>query len=283
MPQTETYLIPPLDAPTRLSDLRDTVFDLLPSRKALKKALDKGWVLCNDKPAKTNTIVQGGETLSVTIPDKKRPTVALDLDVLFEDNFLAVINKPSGIEVSGNKKITIENALAHNLQTSSESDAIQAEAIHRLDYPTSGVLLIGKTRSAVMKLNKLFSNRETEKTYLAVTIGEMPSSGVIDAQVDGKASMTSFKILSSVSSERFGFLNLVEVNIETGRRHQIRKHFHRQGNPILGDKEYFKEGLILNGKGLYLHAQKLSFVHPFTNELLRIEAPIPKKFHKLFE
>lgn len=283
MSQTETYLVPPLGAPTRLSDLRGTVFTLIPSRKALKKALDKGWVQCSDKSATTATVVRGGETLLLTIPEKRRPEIKLDLEVLYEDEFLAVINKPASIEVSGNKKFTIENALVRNLKPSPESDAIQPEAIHRLDYGTSGVLLIGKTRNAVVSLNKLFSTRETEKTYFAVTIGKMEKSGTIDKPIDGKPSITSFRVLKSVPSERFEFLNLVEVRIETGRRHQIRKHFHGLGNPILGDKQYFKEGLILTRKGMYLHASKLSFKHPFTNELFEFEAPIPKKFRKLFE
>jgi 23S rRNA pseudouridine1911/1915/1917 synthase len=151
-----------------------------------------------------------------------------------------------------------------------------------LDYPTTGALLIGKTRSAVSNLNQIFQEKEIDKTYLATAIGKMDFEGVIDSGIDGKPSISRFEVLKTITSERFELLNLVELKPETGRRHQLRKHLASIGNPILGDHDYGIDGLILKGKGLYLHSQSLNFTHPFTKEKLLIEAPTPKKFLKLF-
>jgi len=284
MRQSEEHKVPPLDKPMRLSDYAGGIFNLIPSRKGMKKAIDKDWVRINGKPASTGNFISGGETIELTVSEaKQRPEIDLNLEVIFEDDFLAVVNKPAGIEVSGNRKWTIENALKPNLKPSSQPDAlIYPEAIHRLDYPTTGALLIGKSRNAVSELNRMFSEREVAKTYLAVSIGEMQNSGTINADIDDKPSLSKFKVLETVSSERFGKLNLVELLPETGRRHQLRKHLASIDNPILGDKDYGIDGLILKGKGLYLHSLQLKFIHPFTNEELLIKAPVPKKFLKLF-
>lgn len=283
MNRSEKHIVPELEKTIRLSDYAGGKFQLIPSRKGMKKAIDKGWVSVDDKVAKTSTVLSGGETIVLEIQESNRPQIELELEVLFEDEFLAVINKPAGIEVSGNRKRTVENALLFNLKPSNESDALEfPQAIHRLDHPTTGVLVIGKTRNAVSRLNKLFSEGKTDKRYLTVTIGNTPANGRIEFDLDGKKSRTDFEVRQSVKSERFGQLNLVDIKLHTGRRHQIRKHFAQLGNPILGDKEYGIVGLILKGKGLYLHAQSISFKHPFTDEQLTVEAPTPKKFSKLF-
>ena len=106
--------------------------------------------------------------------------------------------------------------------------------------------------------------------------------GTIETPIDGKPSQSSFTVLKTLVSERFSYLNLVELELQTGRRHQLRKHLSKIGNPILGDRDYGKKGLILSGKGLYLHATSLRFRHPITNVELNIEAAFPKKFKKLF-
>lgn len=284
MLQTETHLVPELENPIRLSDYAGGMFELIPSRKGMKKAIDKGWVTVNGATAETATPLSGGECIVLEIKEvTNRPKLELSLEILFEDDFLAVINKPAGIEVSGIRKRTIENALKFNLTPSSQKDALQhAEAIHRLDYPTSGVLVVGKTREAVVRMNRMFSEGQMDKRYLAVTIGQMYEGGILDSEIDGKPSKTEFKLLRSEDSERFEKLNLVDIKLYTGRRHQIRKHFSELGNPILGDKDYGFEDLILKGKGLYLHAKSISFKHPFTDEQLTVEAPTRKKFLKLF-
>lgn len=233
----------------------------------------------------TSDFLESGETIDLYRDDAQvnRPTIDLEIPIIYEDEYLAVVVKPAGIIVSGNKKWTLQNALSSNLKKSLEVDALPfPEPIHRLDYPTSGALLVGKTAGVTASLNRMFAERTIEKTYLAVAIGSMKQDGEICSDVDGKRSNTVYSVLKMLNSERFGFLNLLELTPETGRRHQLRKHLAEIGNPILGDRLYFNEGLILNGKGLYLHASSLLFSHPITGETIRATAPLPKKFLKLF-
>ena len=136
--------------------------------------------------------------------------------------------------------------------------------------------------NAVAALNKMFEERKVKKTYHAITIGNMDESGTIETPVDDKPSKSTFTVLKSVVSERFAFLSLVKLEPHTGRKHQLRKHLSEMGNPILGDRDYGAEGLILSGKGLYLHASSLLFQHPVSKQELFIEAALPKKFRKLF-
>src|SRR5690606_29628740 len=117
-----------------------------------------------------------------------------------------------------------------------------------------------------------------EKIYYAVTIGEMNNRGEITLEVDTKKSQSNYKLYESVPSNRFGKLNLLQLQPKTGRRHQLRKHLSSLGNPILGDKEYGIEDLILNGKGLYLHAYSLRFIHPFTNNEVYFLDELPQRF-----
>jgi len=214
--------------------------------------------------------------------NKPAKKLVFPLQVLFEDNHLAVIHKPAGIIVSGNKWKTITRALPDNLSPSSQPDACTPQPVHRLDFPTTGALLTGKTASGIRTLNQMFEAKKIRKTYLAITIGEMTPEGSMHTPIDDKPSETSYKVLKTAPSERFGALNLVKLYPHTGRRHQLRKHLSGIGHPILGDKEYGIENLILNGKGLYLHANSLKFEHPFTNEKLKIEDELPKKFRKIF-
>ncbi len=238
----------------------------------------------NGTIATTATYIQGGEVIAFTISEKITATKQLrfPLQVLFEDNYLAILHKPAGIMVSGNTFKTITSALPQNLTKSTLPDACTPQPAHRLDYPTTGVLLAGKTSSSIRALNQLFKDKRVSKTYYAVTIGEMETQGEITSLLDGKASHTSFQVCESVSSERFSTLNLVKLNPKTGRRHQLRKHLASMGHPILGDKEYGIEGLILNGKGLYLHAYSLQFIHPVTEEKILVKSELPERFGKLF-
>ena len=201
---------------------------------------------------------------------------------MFEDDHLAVIHKPAGILVSGNSFKTIANALVQNLQRSKLLDAAKPQPVHRLDFATTGILLVGKTSSSIRALNSLFEDKQIEKSYYSVTIGAINEEGEITSEIDGKIAHSNYRLIESVSSERFGKLNLLKLNPKTGRRHQLRKHLASIHNPILGDKDYGIEGLILHGKGLYLHAFSLGFKHPFTNESIYLEDELPKRFGKLF-
>ena len=195
---------------------------------------------------------------------------------------MAIVNKPAGILTSGNSFKTVENALLQNLKRSNQPDAVAPQPIHRLDYPTTGLLLIGKTRESIIALNRLFEKKEIAKTYYAVTIRKMKPKGRINFSIDDKDCVSEFEVLQSIVSERFEYLNLVQLNPKTGRRHQLRKHLASIGNPILGDADYGIPELILKGKGLYLHASSLEFKHPFSNKIMTVQKELPKKFKKLF-
>lgn len=283
--KTETYIVPPLDKAVRLSDLTRGIFKTITSRKGMKNAIKAGLVKINGDIGYTADYIKGGETIELyqSKIQNNIPAINLKLEVVYEDDYLAIINKPCGIIVSGNKKWTLGNALSNNLKVSTQNDALhRPEPIHRLDYPTSGVLLVGKTTQAVMDLNRLFEDRSIEKTYFAVTIKAMENNGIIDTPIDNKTAFTEFKIISKLVSPKYDFLNLTELSPHTGRRHQLRIHLSGMGNPILGDQKYGIEGLILLGNGLYLHAASLKFIHPFTGKLISVKIPLPKKFVRLF-
>ncbi|WP_347343939.1 RluA family pseudouridine synthase [Maribacter aestuarii] len=242
-------------------------------------------ILVNGKIGTTATHIHGEERIEYKPPNEIISSKNLDLalEVVYEDDYLAIINKTAGILVSGNRFKTVANALAQNLKKSDQSDWAAPKPVHRLDYPTTGLVLVGKTRASIVALNQLFENKLIYKTYHAVTIGKMESKGKVSLSIDGKSAISEFKVLQTLISERFGYLNLVELNPKTGRRHQLRKHLAALGNPILGDAKYNNPKLILKGKGLYLNATSLQFKHPFTEVNMHIEHELPKKFRKLFE
>jgi 23S rRNA pseudouridine1911/1915/1917 synthase len=238
----------------------------------------------NGTLASSATYIHGGETICLSIPEEVSPKkkLILALNVLFEDEYLAVIHKPAGILVSGNSFKTIANALPQNIKPSKLPDATTPQPAHRLDYATTGILLVGKTNSSIRALNKLFEHKKVEKIYFAATIGKMAQQGEITLAIDGKQSLSKYKLIESVPSQRFEKLNLVQLKPQTGRRHQLRKHLSSIGNPILGDTDYGIENLILKGKGLYLHAYSLNFIHPFTKSIIHLVDELPQRFKKLF-
>ncbi|MDT0606844.1 RluA family pseudouridine synthase [Croceitalea rosinachiae] len=256
----------------------------VPTKSALKKVLKKGFITVNGVLATTATLLSGDEEIALYIPKKTQThkKLVFPLTVLFEDRHLAAIHKPAGVLVSGNTFKTIAAALPQNLKPSSLPDATTPQPAHRLDYATTGVLLVGKTGSAIRALNQLFEDKAIQKTYYAITIGTMPPSGTITTAVDDKPAQSVYEVAESVASERFGHLNLVRLHPKTGRRHQLRKHLLSIGNPILGDATYSLENMVLKGKGLYLHAHSLAFTHPFTQEEVLIQDELPQKFTRIF-
>jgi 23S rRNA pseudouridine1911/1915/1917 synthase len=281
----ESHQVPKLENRFRLSDYTPGKFNSIFSKKGIKKAIKKGFVTINGEIGYTADYINGGELLELyqaKIP-KIRPSITISLQIIYEDDFLAIINKPAGILVSGNKKYTLENALTTSLTKSKQKDAlVYPEPIHRLDYPTSGVLLIGKTSQSVIFLNKMFEQQKIKKKYKAITIGNQEENGIIEDPINEKTSKSEFKIITSIPSRKYGFLNLVELIPHTGRTHQLRIHMSTIENPILGDLKYGKEGLISMGNGLYLQSSHISFIHPFTNNVVKIAIPLPKKFSKIF-
>lgn len=281
---SESHKVPLLEKPIRLQEYGVGIFKTVPTKSGIKKVLKKELILVNGKTATTALFINGNELIEL-YKTENEPTFRqfeFPLEILFEDDHLAIIHKPSGILVNGNSFATIDNALMQNLTKSSLPDAVRPRPVHRLDYPTSGLLLIGKTSSSIIALNQLFENKKIQKTYHAVAIGKMEPFGDVDVLIDFKKAFTSYKVIKTVSSERFNYLNLVELQPKTGRKHQLRKHLLTLKNPILGDKEHFIEELVLNGKGLYLHASTLEFVHPFTKRQIVVTKELPKKFNKIF-
>jgi 23S rRNA pseudouridine1911/1915/1917 synthase len=264
----------------RIQEYAVGIFNTVPTKSGIKKAIKKKLILVNGLPTSTARIIIGGEKITLLNPKNKplRKSLILRLAITFEDDYLAIIEKPPGILVNGNKFKTIDNALQQNLKKSSQIDAVRPRPIHRLDYPTSGLLLIGKTSSTIRALNQLFEHKKIKKKYYAITIGKMNLKGAIKTYINKKTAITNYKTIQSVKSNRFEFLNLVELSPRTGRRHQLRIHLSSIGNPILGDQEYGIKSLILKGKGLYLHASQLDFTHPITKDKLSITSNLPKKF-----
>ena len=283
--KVETYSVPSMDRRIRLSDIASGTFKTIPSRKGFKNAIKIGLVTLNGKVAFTADYISGGEVIDLFQNpfQKNKPTIDLKLELIFEDDYLAIVYKPAGIVVSGNRKYTLENALEHNLVKSKQEDALRRpEPVHRLDYPTSGLLLIGKTSRALIALNKLFEEKTIQKTYHAVTIGKMSDEGVIEEPIENKSAKTVFEVLKRIGSRKYESLNLVQLTPYTGRKHQLRIHLAAVGTPILGDNKYGKEGLIGQGNGLYLHAFALTFLHPITGENISKSIGLTKKFLKLF-
>ena len=282
-PVLEKLIVPSLENPVRLSDFVPERFTAISSRKGMKKAIKKGLVSVNGKPADTGHFLLGGETIALHQEVEQPTSFTLDLEVMYEDDHLAVVVKPAGILVSGNKARTIAHVLKQNLKASPLPDALPHPlAAHRLDFPTSGLLLIGKTRSTHQALNQLFEDKQIQKTYCAIAVGQLAKEGVIETPIADKPASTAFEVMACIPSLKFQHLSLVRLHPATGRRHQLRIHLASLGNPILGDKDYANHEAATFGKGLYLHAAALTFKHPVTQQSLHIAKTLPPKFHKLF-
>ena len=148
--------------------------------------------------------------------------------------------------------------------------------MHRLDNPTSGLLLVAKTKNVQVKLNQDFEEKNIRKSYLAIVSGEIPSTGTFNSPIEGKTAATKFQLKKTFQKNDKTY-SLVELFPITGRTHQIRIHLSKNGNPIVGDEVY---GSSENAKGILLAAHSLAFTHPSTKKSLHFENTFPKKFEK---
>ncbi|MCB0644354.1 MAG: RluA family pseudouridine synthase [Phaeodactylibacter sp.] len=281
----DRHIVPDLPEPVRLSDYACSCFPDVPSRKGIKKAIQRGQLHVNGAPETTGYWVQTGDQLELY---EAEPRVAkvfeLPLPVIYEDDDLAVVLKPAGYKVSGNQFQTIHNALPFNLKPPvAGANLATPLPVHRLDKPTSGLLLVAKSLKARIDLGEQLKQQSVKKRYQAVVIGQMPEAGFIDEPLEGKPARTRYHLLDTCPSLKNETLSWLDLWPETGRTHQLRKHLAGVGFPILGDAEYGREGMILKGKGLFLCAVALEFRHPSTGSVLQLEIEAPHKFYSLFE
>lgn len=260
-------------------------FPVLGSKTAIRKAISDSRLLLNGKPARAHDLVQEGDYVQLTgLGLQKAREFDADLETVFEDEHLLIINKPGGIAVNGNRNKTVENAVAGNVTASSEADALPRPiAAHRIDVPTKGLVLLAKTKSALIKLGRAFQQNEIRKEYLAVVHGRPPKDGEIDLPVQGKPALTHFHTEVLAPSRVYGHLALVRLHPQTGRTHQLRIHLQRKGHLIVGDKEYAGKQKTILGKGLFLCACGLAFEHPATGKEISFHIDPPNRFEKLLQ
>jgi 23S rRNA pseudouridine1911/1915/1917 synthase len=265
------------------------------SRSRIQQLIRGGFVRLNGKTARPRDLVRAGDRIDLTEPPPEKidnQPEPIPLEVLFEDNDLIVINKPAGLVVhpgAGHREHTLVNALLHHCPTLSGIGGKERPGIvHRLDKDTSGCLVVAKNDEAHCALSIQFAGRVVEKIYLALVSEKLRrSAGVIEEKIGrhrvhrqrmsvtserGRAARTEYRVLRS--SEQ---ASLVECKLHSGRTHQIRVHLHHLGHPVLGDKVYAPK---LTGKfpRQMLHAWKLGFRHPRTDEWMTFEAPLPNDF-----
>ncbi len=274
------------------------------SRSRLQFWIKAGRVLVDGKAVRASYMVRGGENVSVTpadlVPLKAEPE-ALPLKVLYEDSDVIVVDKPAGMVVhagAGHSKGTLVNALLHRFGTlSSVNGDLRPGIVHRLDRDTSGVLVVARTDRAHQALARQFHDRQVEKTYLALIHGRMkqPQGRITKAIMrdpvrrtrmtarlgSGRSADTEYRVI-----QEWPHFSLLEVQIRTGRTHQIRVHLSSIGHPIVGDRLYGAPAALPGLPALsrfFLHAHRLCFTSPSTNQVISIETPVPLELSGLLE
>jgi len=206
------------------------------------------------------------------------PVLPLDLDLVYVDDWLAVINKPAGLVTSGPRRRTLTAALPHNLPTSPRPDAMpRPHPVHRLDARTRGLVVVARTHSANVELSRAFQERPVFKRYRALVGGSLTGEGVVDLPVDGRSARSRWRCISVAQAPVTDTLTTVDLWPETGRKHQLRRHLASLGHPVLGDGLHTESGPVLKGQGLMLAAVQLRLPHPHTGQPLDIEIPEPDK------
>lgn len=276
--------------------------ELLPdfSRSRIQQLIEEENILVNDVKVKSNYKVKTGDIISGEIPEDQELEVEpekMDLDILYEDHDVIVINKPKGMVVhpgAGNTKHTLVNGLlAHCKDLSGINGVLRPGIVHRIDKDTSGCLIVAKNDNAHQNLSEQLSTKTMKRTYIALVHGVLPHNvGTIEApigrdkndrqkmtvtSVGSRPAVTHFRVL-----KRYNDMTLVECQLETGRTHQIRVHFQYIGYPIVGDPKYSIRNTP-ETQGQCLHAYKIEFVHPRTNELMQFSAEMPDVFKKVLE
>lgn len=291
-------------AGSRLDQAAATLFGEY-SRERLKQWIQSGELTCNGRSLKPKDKVLGGEVLSlnaVLADEVFAPAQDIALNIVHEDAYLLVINKPAGLVVhpgAGNPSGTLMNALLHHLPSLAQLP--RAGIVHRLDRDTTGLMVVAKTLPAHTHLVAQLADKQVYREYEAVVYGQLTGGGVVDAPIDrhprdrvrmavvegGKEAVTHYRIL-----QRFEHHTHVKLNLETGRTHQIRVHMAHIGYPLVGDPVYarlrFPKGAseaLRDGLSQFprqaLHARRLGLVHPATGEQVLWESDLPEDFQGL--
>ncbi|MFZ9029586.1 MAG: RluA family pseudouridine synthase [Crocinitomicaceae bacterium] len=281
----EHIAVDELKEPTRCIDFLIGKFHMYPTRNSLKKAIGRNEILVNGKFASTGLWLNEGDQIELLESLRKAPKeLDYHIPIVYEDEYLIVVNKPPGLLTSGNHYDTLVNAMVGKGELSNASDAwAWFRPLHRLDRATGGLVMMSKTASVHRALADQFENRAIEKVYHAIVKGGFPLEGTIDTEVDGKNAQTDFRTVQKVESVKSGEISLVELLPKTGRTHQLRIHCSEIGYPIIGDKLYDESKNTLSHKGLFLVATGLKFVHPRTQKELNLRIDLPAKFISLLD
>lgn len=276
------------------------------SRTQIQTLIRDGLVTVDGKVEKTGYKFKGGEIVEVTIPAEEETPLEpedIDLDIVYEDDDLAVINKRAGMVVHpgiGNESGTLVNAiLARYPEIMNMVDDVETQErvgiVHRLDKGTSGLIVVARKKDALLDLMEQFQDRIVDKTYIAL-LEKTPNTsvGVVDAPIardprqrkrmwvnkDGKHAITEFTVTDTAFQ---GDRALVKCNLLTGRTHQIRVHMAFIGCPIVGDTVYGYRKQRLRLKRQFLHASELAFDHPTTGERMEFSAPLPPSLQNVLD
>ena len=271
------------------------------SRTAVQRLIEEEKITVNGKKEKASYKVQNGDIIEIEEePAREIKLKAQDipLQILYEDKDIIVVNKPKGMVVhpaNGNPDGTLVNAVMAICKDSLSGigGEIRPGIVHRLDKNTSGAIIIAKNDKAHINLSEQLKNHEIKKTYIALVRGVVKENNAtinmpigrskkdrkkMDVDKNGKEAITHFKVL-----KRYKDCTLLEINIETGRTHQIRVHLSHIGYPIIGDEVYSNGKNKWNIEGQCLHAKSLDFKHPITGKNMHIEAPIPEYFENIIK
>lgn len=271
------------------------------TRTAVQRLIDEKNILVNGKEQKASYKVNENDVVEVEIPEPKKIEIKAEnipIEVIYEDSDIVVVNKPKGMVVhpgNGNLDGTLVNAIMAKCgdSLSGIGGEIRPGIVHRIDKDTSGLLIVAKNDKAHVNLSEQIKTHKVKKTYIALVRGVVKENeATIDMPIgrsktdrkkmavckDGKNAVTHIKVL-----KRWEHYTLLQVNIETGRTHQIRVHLSYIGYPIIGDYTYSNGKNEFGVVGQCLHAQKLEFKHPTTNKIMELEAPLPEYFQKIIQ
>lgn len=267
------------------------------SRTQVQDWINSGCILVNGKVEKASYKTKLDDEIIINVPENKNLDINpenIEIEVVYEDNDVIVVNKPSGMIVHPSQGIvsgTLVNALLYHCKDLSGINGVNRPGIvHRIDKETSGLLVVAKNDKAHQALSNQLKDHEVSRKYVALVHGVIPHEyGKINAPIgrdskdrqkmavtkhNGKDAVTNFAVI-----ERYGDKTLIECRLETGRTHQIRVHLSYIGYPVYGDPKYGKRKDDFT-HGQYLHAKILGFTHPTTNEYVEFECDIPDYFQE---